>query len=398
MGLMAIVPTLGLYIEDRYGLVGEDLQSWTARIFAAAPLTAACVGPFWGGLGDRWGRKPMVIRAGLAICVTTAIMPLAPSPLALLLLRMLQGAFAGFVAPAMALGLASVGSRRQGLVIGRLQVAMALGLLVGPALGAEVAHRFDRAAVFYFTSIVSLVAVLPVALWAREHNEDEAQDRQKRSLVSHLRADLGALLGSGVFVGLLGCVFLMRFGQHMVEPFVALWVPELGALPLLKGWVGDSERAMALTIAMAFGVLAGAQLLFTAQWGRLADRIGPLRCLAIVGLGLSLVFMLTSQVVTIGGFMILRGLAAIFMAGSMTLAYAAVARRVTSGRQSLAFSLVQSGMQFGLALGPVLGDVMAGGHGMSRIYGIGGLCLAVAGVGMIVIRVVGPPAVDAEAG
>jgi len=245
---------------------------------------------------------------------------------------------------------------------------------------------------------VSLAAVIPVVLWAREDLGPVPEERARESWVSGLRVDLVSLLGSGVFVSLLGCVFLMRFGQHMVEPFIALWIPDLGALPLIASWIPDPERALSLTIASAFGVLACAQLLFTAQWGRLADRIGPLRCLVIVGLGLAGVFGLTSQAVTIEGFMTLRACAAVFMAGSMTLAYAAVARRVSSARQSLAFSLVQSGMQFGLALGPVLGDVMAGTQGMPRVYGIGCLCLALAGVGMIVIRVVDPPVVDGEGG
>jgi DHA1 family multidrug resistance protein-like MFS transporter len=196
------------------------------------------------------------------------------------------------------------------------------------------------------------------------------------------------LLANGAFLALLLCVFLLRFGQHMVEPYVALWIPQLGALPAASWLVADPEHAVARTIALAFAVLAVAQLLFSTVWGRLADAIGPLRCLAAVGLGLAAVFFCTAQVKSIEGYMALRCAAAVFMAGNMTLAFTAVARRVDAGSRSLAFSLVQSGMQYGLALGPVVGVGLVGGAGMSSLYLLGGACLTLAGVGMIVVRAV----------
>ena len=298
MGLMAVVPTLGLYIEERFGFTGTELQAWTGWTFAAAPLTAACIGPLWGVLGDRYGRKPMVVRAGLGIGVATALMPLAPTPMTLLLLRVFQGAFAGYIAPALALGTADVDKGRQGVVIGRLQMGLALGTLVGPAIGAEIAHAFNRASVFYFTSATSVAATLMVIALAKEPSSvvREIADGSKRPRFGvTVRADLGHLLGNRVFLGLLLCIFLMRFGLHAVEPYVALWVPELGALPILERWAGP-ERGLAQTVAAAFIILAVTQLLLTTAWGRLADRFGPLRCLALSGVSIGTVFFLTSGV------------------------------------------------------------------------------------------------------
>jgi len=389
LGLMAIIPTLGLYVGDRFGLTGSDQRFWTGWAYASAPLAAACAGPFWGVLGDRGGRRRMVVRATLAIAVSTACMPWATSPGWLVVLRVLQGAFAGFVAPAMALGTDGVPAERQGHVIGRLQLAMALGLLVGPAVGAEVAFHFGRAGVFYFTSAVSLLAAAPVWFFVEQDRRETHVEVSRPPLLHAFRHDFAVLLGNRIFVALLGCVFLMRFGQHMVEPFVAIWVRELGALPAIEAMAGAPELALERTVALAFIVLAAAQLLLTTRWGRLSDRIGPLRCLVILGSGLSVVFFLTSMVDGITPFMILRCGAAVFMAGSMTLAYAAAARRVAADRKSLAFTLMQSGMQFGLALGPIVGGVLATGSGVPQLYLIGGGCLAVASVGMMILRVAG---------
>ena len=379
---MAVVPTLGLYLHDRFGLEGASLQTWTGVVYAAAPLTAAVMGPIWGLVGDRWGRKAMVIRAGVAISVATALMPMAPGPVWLMALRILQGAFAGFVAPAMALGTADVPIDRQGQTIGRLQLGLALGLLVGPSIGGEIAFHFGRTSVFYLASAVSLVSVVPVLLLARESHARPTE----AGLPTSFRQELTGLLGNRVFLALLFCIFLMRFGLQMVEPYVALFIRDFGPHPLVRAMVDDQELALERTIAVAFGALAVAQLLFTPRWGRLSDRIGPMRCMATIGIGLALVFFATGLTTSIEGFLPLRCAAAVMMSGGMTLAYTAVARRVAPERKNLAFSLAQSGMQFGLSLGPVLGDLMTGGAGMAALYFTGGICLLSSGIGMILVR------------
>ncbi len=380
-----MVPTLGLFLGDRFGLRGEELQTWTGWAFAAAPLTAALFGPLWGVLGDRLGRKAMLVRASLAIGVASALVPLAPSPGWVVACRVLQGAFAGFIAPAMALGLTGVPRAREGHTLGRMQLALALGLLVGPAVGGEIAATWGRAAVFYFTSALSLASALPVILFAKEDRSQLASDRGERP---PFWREFRELMSSRVFVVLLMFIFLLRFGQHMVEPYIALWVTELGAHPLAEASVDDPGLAVERTIALAFGVLALGQLLCTTWWGRMADWFGPLRCLAAVGICLSILFFATAVVDDIESFMWLRCLAAVFTAGSMTLAYTAVSRRVRPECRTLAFSLVQSGIQFGLSLGPVVGNLVAGGWGTPGLYFIGGVCLAVAGLGMIVLRIV----------
>lgn len=391
MGLMAFLPVLTAYVGERYGITDEiELTFWGGAIYGMAPFSAAIIGPVWGALGDRFGKKPMAIRANLAIALTTLLMPFAPTPFVLLLLRIVQGAFAGYVAPAMALVIQDAPPQHQGRTIAGLQVAMAFGTALGPMLGAEVSLLFGRQALFWVTSALSGLSGLLLWRFAQEVRTPQVGERQPFG--SEFRSALTGLLRNRVFLALLLLVLLLRLGQNMLEPFLVLFVRQLGAPEWMRALTETGEAALEYTINVAFTVLAVAQWVFTPLWGRYADRFGPLRCLAVLAVVLGGVLAVTSQVRGIDGFLGLRCAAACFMAGSMTLAYAAASKRVVPERRTLAFSLVQSCMQFGFALGPLLGAQLgkigatAEHANLRLLFAVaGGLCV-LAGIGMFVLR------------
>ncbi len=385
MGLMSILPSLPLYIEERFGIVDpQRLRLWTGAIWAGAPLAAACIGPLWGALGDRFGRKPMALRALLGIALTTGLMPLADSPEALLGIRILQGFLAGYVAPSMALVTANAPPDRQARSLGSLQVALAAGLLAGPWVGAELVRiTGQRETVFYLTSVLALLASLPVMLYARDDRQGLREHRKRSASIA---AEFGRLLSARLLWALILCIFLMRFGQGIVEAYIALWVRELGPWMMLAASAGDFVTALERSIALPFTILAVAQILMTTSWGRLADRHGPLRCLAILALGLGTVLALTGMVHDIESYLLLRCLAALFMAGSMTLAYSAIAKRVHSDQRSLAYACAQSCIQFGIALGPLFGGFASRWTGLSGLYFIASFFLVAVGLVMFGLR------------
>jgi DHA1 family multidrug resistance protein-like MFS transporter len=387
MGLMAFLPVLALYVQERFGIDDPaELAFWTSVVYGVAPLCAACFGPLWGGLGDRVGKKPMAIRANLAIAATTALMPLAPTPTVLLVMRAVQGVLAGYVAPAMALAAAGAPRDQHGVLIARLQVAMAAGSFLGPFVGAVATHLGGRASLFWLTSVLSAAG----ALWLHWRAREAATAREASPFLREFMRASAELLANRVFAWLLLLVLLLRLGQNMLEPFVALFVRELGPPAWLAASCATPDLAIDLSVGAAFAVLAVAQLLFTTSWGRLADRFGPLRCLAVLGLLLSLLLVATAAVATVDQFLLLRSLAACVMAGSMALAYAAASKRVADQRRTLAFSMVQSCMQLGFALGPMLGAACAVGGGgpanYRRPFVVAGALCCVAGIGMLLLR------------
>ncbi len=386
MGLMAFLPVLALYVRERFAIAdGPELAFWASAIYGAAPLAAAAAGPLWGALGDRAGKKPMAIRANLAIAATTALMPLMPTPFALLAMRALQGVLAGYVAPAIALVSEGLPRERHGSVIAKLQVAMATGSCLGPYVGAEATHWLGRDALFWIASALSALAALQLHLFARE--ERRPPPAARGTFFGDFARDSLRLLAQPAVGGLLALLLLLRLGQNMLEPLVVLLVRQLGALP----WIAATPAlALDRTVAVAFTLLAVGQWVCTPWWGRQADRYGPLRCLASLSVGLGALQLTLTAVATTGQFLLVRAASACLMAGSMTLAYSAVSKRVPDEHRTLAFAMVQSCIQLGLATGPMLGAAVAGERGGAITFGPVFVCAAVAcsaaGIGMFVLR------------
>lgn len=408
MGLMAFLPVLTAYVGERFAIDDpKELAFWGGIIYGVAPISAGIAGPIWGGIGDRVGKKPMAIRANLAIAATTLLMPFASAPMWLLLLRAVQGVLAGYVAPAMALVSQDAPAERHGRIIARLQVAMALGLFLGPVIGAEVTVWWGRRSLFFVTSALSLLAAGQLWWFARE--DRSALPVPDLSFVRDLWQSSLQLLQNRVFAWLLLLVLCLRLGQNMLEPFIVLFVRQLGPQPWIASLSADPQEALERTTALAFTVLAVAQVVFTPLWGRMADRYGPLRCLAWLGLGLGALQAITAASATIDQFLLLRLLGACFMAGSMTLAYAAASKRVVAARRTLAFSMVQSCMQFGFGFSAPLGAAIAAAGAtetqlnLRTCFGVAGAICVVAGVGMLLLRRLpsgrdehAPPALGAE--
>ncbi len=391
MGLMAFLPVLALYVQERFHIEeGPELAFWASIIYGAAPLAAALAGPIWGAMGDRTGKKPMAIRANVAIALTTAAMPLMPTPMALLCMRALQGVLAGYVAPAMSLVSQGVPREQHGRVIAKLQVTMAMGSFLGPIIGAEATHWFGRSALFWLASVLSGLAALQLHLFAQEE-VPVASPQRGPFLADFVRASLG-LLRHPVIGWLLALLLVLRLGQNMLEPLLSLYVRDLGPAPWLANCSATPALAIDRTVAFAFGLLAVAQWVCTPWWGKQADRFGALRCLAILSLLLAGLLAVMATVTTISQFLWLRAAIACLMAGSMTLAYAAASQRVADENRTLAFAMVQSCIQFGLAIGPMLGAFVVaestGPLAFSRAFvWAAGLCL-IAGLGMLLLRAV----------
>ena len=61
-----IIAFLPKFLKE-IGGEGRHFELWVGVIFASQSLAAIVMQPFWGKLGDNFGRKTMIIRAGLCL-------------------------------------------------------------------------------------------------------------------------------------------------------------------------------------------------------------------------------------------------------------------------------------------------------------------------------------------
>ncbi|WP_028349622.1 MFS transporter [Bradyrhizobium murdochi] len=102
---------------------------------------------FWGRMGDRYGNRLMMVRALGGLAVTQLLVAFAQDVWTIVALRFLQGACAGYIAPAQAYGVQITGGKDRASLFAWLQVATNVGSLGGAFLGGLILDRFPFAAI-----------------------------------------------------------------------------------------------------------------------------------------------------------------------------------------------------------------------------------------------------------
>ena len=113
-GLSMVVPFLPFYLKELGVTAREEVKVWSGLLFSAPFMVAAFLQPIWGILGDRYGRKPMIVRAMFGLALANILMGFARTAPQLLALRFFQGSLSGFVAPSLALLASSTPEEKTG--------------------------------------------------------------------------------------------------------------------------------------------------------------------------------------------------------------------------------------------------------------------------------------------
>jgi MFS family permease len=171
LGLMALlmllpvtlpVPVLRELVAERFG-VSELLTSLFMSINMVGAVLAA---PLAGALADRFGRRPRLIAAALALDALCFLGLTRDVPFALFLgIRFLEGA-AHIFALSLLLGLAS-GARpeaQRGLVMGATGSGLLLGVASGAPLGGRLGHADPLVPLYLGAAVVAAAAVLALLL------------------------------------------------------------------------------------------------------------------------------------------------------------------------------------------------------------------------------------------
>jgi EmrB/QacA subfamily drug resistance transporter len=157
-------------------LGGVSHLSWvvTAYILAATITT-----PFYGKLGDMYGRKKFFVAAIVIFLAGSALAGLSTSMAQLILFRTIQGLGAGgLIVGAMATIGEIVPPRERGRYISYFMVVMMLATIGGPLVGGWITDTFSWRWIFYINlplggaALVYLIATLHLPARRVEHRID----------------------------------------------------------------------------------------------------------------------------------------------------------------------------------------------------------------------------------
>lgn len=368
VGMSLVMPFLPLYLRDLH-VPESQLRLWAGWVGGANFLCAALFAPLWGSLADRYGRKPMALRAlvGLAVCVGT--MGFVQNVYQLFFLRALQGMFGGFLAAAISLAAGTVPRDRIGGVLGLLQSAVVGGNLLGPLVGGELSHHFQFRATFRITGVALLLAMVLVLLFVREERQPDSHG-PKRGPAPGYR-ELLALPAVRLTVL---AVLLSHCGTMLVNPQIALLVRDLAP-------TGDVERLAGLVSAAP----AVGSLVMAAVWGRIGDRWGHAAVLGTAMLGAGLAAPWAAAVGAVWQLFLVRLTMGLFTSAVNPAGNSTIAHSVDERRNASAFALLASGQMLGNCVGPFLGGPLATAIGVRLLFPITGVLLVAGSIAALAV-------------
>ncbi len=126
-----------------------------------------------GSLGDRWGRKRVMIAGLVIFCAGSVVAALADSVPALIAGRAIMGLGAAASEPGTLSVLRQIfpDDHARAKAVGVWAAVSGLALAAGPVLGGELVHAYGWRSIFWFNLIIGAVALV-AALWSVPESSD----------------------------------------------------------------------------------------------------------------------------------------------------------------------------------------------------------------------------------
>ena len=169
-----------------------------------------------GAVTEILGASRALLLGFLIFSISCLIAAIAPSFLAFLAARAIQGLGGGLILPvSMAMAAEQVPSNRTGTAIGSIQAAFAVGLALGPVTAGLFAGQLDWRGFYLFLAVAGIIAGGVVAMAYPRRSRQASWKNPLRPLklalsVSSIR--VVSLAGSFSFFANVGVLFLLRSG------------------------------------------------------------------------------------------------------------------------------------------------------------------------------------------
>lgn len=364
IGMSQIAPVLPLYIGDLGVTDAGTVNQLSGIAFGVTFIVAAVFSPLWGSAADKYGRKPMLLRASLGMAVVVALMGFAPNVTVLIILRLLLGTISGYVTACNTLIATQADQRNAGFALGTLATANVAGALLGPIIGGSIADVFGLQPVFFITGSIMLVAFMLTLFFVKENFVPPGKKNDA------MREVWKAIPEKKLTMVLCVTFFVIMLGVYSIEPLITVYIREM-TLDLSH---------LALISGLAFSV-SGLGNMISAPWlGRVSDRSGAHKVL-LMALILAGVFFIPQAFAhtpwELIGYRFLLGLTLGGLAPTVIILVRKITPRAHVGR---IFGFTTSAQYLGIFAGSIFGGQVSAAFGIPAVPLITGALMFIAAV------------------
>lgn len=349
------LPFLPLYVQELGVGDANSAGLWAGAMSAAFALVMGLMGPVWGVVADRYGRRLMIQRALFGATLVIGAMAFVRSPEQLFALRLLQGGVTGLVAAVSTVVSLTVPRERLAASLGMVQTALFTGNAIGPLLGGVVSDLVGFRVAFLLTGGLFFISGILVTLFVAEPTREVADG------ASRATAEAGgwrAFLGRREVLAALGVMILIRFANFAPNPVLPLYIqgltPGVARLATLAGLVVAATGIASTVSALLVGSLAD-------RFGRRATLLACL--LAAAALGPPQAF-----VNSVWQLLALRVLTGLALGGMMPVIQAVFTELTPPERRGMAFGILATAGAIGLGGGPLSGSLIAANFGIPAVF------------------------------
>ncbi|KJZ66020.1 MFS transporter [Pseudomonas fluorescens] len=351
----------------------ESLFSFACiAVYVGPMLGIMLTSAFWGRIGDRHGHKLMMIRALAGLSLTQLALALCSDIWVILILRFLQGAFAGYIAPAQAYGVSIEAPSRRARLFALLQISTNVGSLLGAVVGGLI---LDYATFFWINIIASALCAVCTVVAAvtlpdvppvkKTLKVDATQVSRPRSLWQ------GSPLPS-----LLGVMGILLLARMLPQTSFSLYVSS----------VFEVSHSV---VGLCYGLLALGFIMSATPWSRYFEHrtrqetLHRITYIVIGCIGLTALAGITRNTVV---FVIAYFLWGVLLGATTPVLMALISKTVDSSQQGHVLGIAQGTAQFASIAGISAGGLLSQVYGLPYIYLFVCLAYGVALIPIVALR------------